>query len=86
MTAGVFRGERGFPGLINAFAPSFTKERIVKVRHFIDFVWAMCMSHGQQIVTHPVNWMVYILNSTLQAAWQTNDCLPNKRLSEGRRI
>ena len=52
MTAGVFRGEQDFPGLINAFAPSFTKERIVKVSYFIDFVLAICMSHGEQITTH----------------------------------
>ena len=42
MTADVFRGEQDFPGLINAFAPSFSKERIARVSYFIDFVLAMC--------------------------------------------
>ena len=32
----MFRGEQDFPGLINAFVPSFTKERIVKVSYFLD--------------------------------------------------
>lgn len=52
MTADVFQGEQDFPGLINAFAPSFTKERIVKVSYFIVFDLTIFMSHGKQIATH----------------------------------
>lgn len=46
----MFQGEQDFPGLINAFAPSFTKERIVKVSYFIDLT--IFMSYGKQIATH----------------------------------
>ena len=34
----MFREEQDFPGLINAFVPSFTKERIAKVSYFSD-IW-----------------------------------------------
>ena len=71
MTADVFRGERDIPGLINAFAPSFTKGIIVKVSYLL--------CSGDVYVTWQTDcytltkWSTFSILPYNCAVWQTND-------------
>lgn len=78
MTADVFRGEQDIPGLINAFALSFTKERIVKVSYFIPFFGDVYDTWQTDCYTL-TEWSTFSILPYNCAVWQTNDSLSNPR-------
>lgn len=87
MTVNAFRGKQEGTGNTSAFAPSFTKEKIVKVRKHYKKKNEMTILRGilSRIVTGLVNHISQI-NSHLSTLLVPNPCVTNPCLHGGRCI